>query len=128
MSREKFTPDIHQVFRFSLVGAMATAVHFTVILVAVSFFSWRMIVVHGLAYLCAFLVSFVGHYKFTFASATNWKLAFIRFLAVSFITLGISSLIAALGMAFDTPRLATLLVAAASVAIASYLLQENWVF
>ncbi len=107
---------------------MATAVHLTLMFLAESFFSWRMIVVHGLAYLCAFLVSFVGHYKFTFASATNWKLAFIRFLAASFITLCISSLIAALGMAFDRLRLATLVVAAASVAIASYLLQENWVF
>lgn len=120
--------DLLQLARFGLVGAGATGVHLATVFLAERFLALPLVAVHGLGYLVAFSVSFVGHYIYTFASGKAWQRALAKFLAVSLAALLASTGVVALGGALGLPRLASLLVAAASVPVLSYLANREFVF
>ena len=69
-----------RVGRFALVGVAATTIHLSVAMLLEYLSPLPVIVIHVLAYLTAFSVSFVGHYVYTFKSSRQWSLALMRFL------------------------------------------------
>ena len=120
--------DFLQFLRFGLVGGAATVVHLGVVVGVEARLSLPLVIVHGFGYLCAFSLSFAGHYVFTFSSTQKWQRALMRFLIVSLIALLASTILAVLGAAAGLPRLANLLFAATSVPVLAYIANREFVF
>jgi putative flippase GtrA len=117
-----------RVGRFALVGIAATALHLSVAMLLEYVSLLPVIVIHVLAYLTAFSVSFVGHYVYTFKSSRQWQQALVRFLAVSLAVLCLSSLIVKLCTIAGLASATSLLLAAFSVPALTYLLSRKLVF
>ena len=117
-----------RVGRFALVGFAATAIHLSVAMLLEHVSPLPVIVIHVLAYLTAFSVSFIGHYIYTFKSSRQWTLALMRFLAVSLAVLCLSSLVAKVCTAAGLAGVISLLVAALSVPALTYVLSRTLVF
>ena len=117
-----------RVGRFALVGIAATALHLSVAMLLEYVSLLPVIVIHVLAYLTAFSVSFLGHYVYTFKSNRQWTLALMRFLAASLAVLCLSSLVAKVCTAAGLAAVISLLVAAFSVPALTYVLSRTLVF
>ena len=121
-------PDFRELARFVIVGCGATVIHLGVVFAIQANDAFSAIAIHAIAFFCAFSFSFIGHYYFTFASSKSIRIAVIRFLLVSLIALLLSTAIAGIGQAIGLGRLASLLVAAFSVPILSYIANKRFVF
>ena len=117
-----------RVARFALVGLAATATHLSVAMFLNYASPLSAVLIHTLAYLTAFSVSFVGHYVYTFKSRRRWQQALRRFLAVSLAVLCLSSLIVKLCTVAGLASATSLLLAAFSVPALTYLLSRKLVF
>lgn len=118
-----------QLFWFGLVGAGAAAVHLGLVWCLVAQFALAPLLANVLGFCTAFVVSFVGHHRRTFAAhAAPVRRALPRFLLVA--VLGFASneilyaLLLHLGMEY---RLALFLVLVA-VAGMTWLLSRYWAF
>lgn len=115
--------------RFAIVGAVATSVHLTIVWTAISEFAANPIKANIAAFLVALLVSFTGHYYWTFSSCQNPFRALLRFM-----------LLASAALIFNTVLLSAILasskfepeVAAATAALLipvfTYICSRLWVF
>ena len=73
----------HELSRFIVVGTLAAATHFMVVLVLVRF-GWAPLLANVIAFVIAFQVSYFGHRGWTFQSQqTQHRRAWPRFLAVA---------------------------------------------
>lgn len=116
--------------RFALVGALATAVHFVVAVLLVRAAGWTPPVANIGGFAAAFVVSFVGQWRFTFAAgALPWQRVLPRYFAISVAAFAVNA--AAYGLLlrhsplrFDV-ALALVLVA---VAGATFVLSRAWAF
>ena len=114
--------------RFVLVGIAATATHLSVAMSLNFLSALPEVAIHICAYLTAFSISFFGHYFYTFRSSRQWQHALVRFLAISLVTLLLSSLIVKLCTLAGFASVISLLVAAASVPAVSYVLNKKLAF
>lgn len=115
---------------FVLVGTGAAAVHWGVVVMLVTHAGWRPLLANVLGWLIAFVVSFSGHYRWTFRDhgVPLWRSA-MRFFAVSASGFAINEAAYALllhwsGLRYDLV-LALVLIA---VAGGTYLLSRHWAF
>lgn len=115
---------------FILVGTAAAAVHWGVVVMLVTHAGWRPLLANVLGWLIAFVVSFSGHYRWTFRDhgVPLWRSA-LRFFSVSASGFAINEATYALllhwsGLRYDLV-LAVVLVA---VAGGTYLLSRHWAF
>jgi putative flippase GtrA len=112
-----------------LVGAVATAVHFGVVMALVAGGVSRPLVANPIAWTVAFSVSFWGHWRLSFRNqrAPVWRSA-RRFFVVSIAGLALNQAIYAvllhLGWRYDIALAATL----AAVAVSTYLASRYWAF
>ncbi|MCG7375260.1 GtrA family protein [Pseudomonas luteola] len=72
-----------QAGRFAIVGLVATAVHISILWVLINLFAIQVFFANLTAFIIAFLVSFSGHYLWTFKSSLEFYKAVIRFLLIS---------------------------------------------
>jgi putative flippase GtrA len=79
--------------RFGLVGITATATHITTVLVLVEWSNWRPLWANFFAFSLALLVSFGGHYHWTFKASTPYASAFPRFSSIALLGLGLNQII-----------------------------------
>ena len=117
-----------RVGRFALVGFAATAIHLSVAMLLEHVSPLPVIVIHVLAYLTAFSVSFAGHYVYSFKSSRQWPLALMRFLAISLAVLCLSSLVVRFCIATGLASVISLLISALSVPTLTYVLSRKLVF
>ena len=69
---------------FLLVGCVAAAVHWSVVVLLVSHGGWRPLTANVIGWLCAFLFSFGGHHRLTFrARRAPLGASALRFFAIS---------------------------------------------
>lgn len=131
MKNEKFVwPEIiPQLFRFGMVGGLATFVNSAIFILLADYLKMLPLVSNLIAFICAFCVSYTGHSYWTFKSTSDHKEKLIKFLSSSLIGLGINScfvwivmhvfhqtaLVATLPMIFLTP-------------IFLFLVNKLWVF
>lgn len=78
LSREFFT-----IIRFGLVGIAATAVHLSIVLVLLTYTVVPPLIANTCAFLFAFIISFFGHYIWTFSNPGNPKQVIKRFFLIS---------------------------------------------
>ena len=71
-----------EMLRFGVTGSLSTVVHFSSVLFLVSFIRFMPLSANIIAFLIAFIVSYVGHSKFTFPSGnehSDFNPALIKF-------------------------------------------------
>jgi putative flippase GtrA len=75
--------ELSRLARFSAVGVIATAVHIGVAMVAVAAADVNPTVGAMIGFLSAFIVSYVGHFRFTFAASGRYRDYLLKFAVTS---------------------------------------------
>ena len=123
------TGAIGQVLRFGIVGGAATAVHFAVA-------SWSIMAggsphrANALAFAIAFLVSFVGHRRFTFGAVDTPLLGSVaRFASIAMAAFVLNGAVFAILLEWAAvPVLVALAVAIGFAATFTFLAGRCWAF
>ena len=119
-----------QMIRFSIIGISSTAVHFSCVILLVSYDVMLPLLANIVAFLIAFLVSFYGHMFWTFANTTRT----LRQSLPRFLTIAIASF--ALNESFywyllhvrHMNYITALLVVLVFVSIITFTLSKFWAF
>lgn len=85
--------ELGQILRFATVGVAATATHAAMVLILVEGYGLAPLPANFFSFLLAVLVSFFGHYHFTFTASTPYTKAFPRFFTIALLGLGLSQAI-----------------------------------
>jgi len=118
-----------QISRFMIIGVAASVVH---VATASSFFygmGTLPLSANFIGFLAAWILSFVGHYFWTFDKASTMRLAMPRFFLVSVLGLGLNQVIVwlvvnQLGKSFALAMIIVVLVIPAT----SFVLSKLWAF
>ncbi len=118
-----------QVFRFALVGGMATLLH---MLVGVTLIDagWPALWANAISFLIAFLVSFTGHYGFSFpeqpASLTT---SLVRYVLVACGGFAANETLLGLFIWFDMGSdISGLILSTGLAAVLTFFLSRSWAF
>lgn len=115
--------------KFGVVGVMATAVHFSVVVALVEWIGMPPLPANALAYGIAFAVSWVGSSRWTFRGARTVRGAVPRFLCVSLLGLALNQAVNALVIyGFGGHYLAGLAAALVIVPVVTFTLNRAFVF
>lgn len=120
---------IWQILRFSLVGGVATVIHLLVGITLIHA-GWAPLIANAAAFSIAFLVSFAGHFGYSFSSDDNsLPRSFLRFMGVALAGFIANEIILAglLTRHILSPS-ATLIVSTGLVALGSFILCRQWAF
>jgi len=118
-----------QLLRFGIIGLLATFVHMVIGFLLIQS-GWQPLVANTLAFATAFLVSFIGHLRFSFANQdVGAASALRRFLVVALIGFGCNQAILVVllswGMISDT---IALWISTGCAAILTFILSRIWAF
>lgn len=121
--------EVWRLARFSAVGVLATAVHIGVAMAAVAAAGVNPTVGSMIGFVTAFVVSYVGHFRFTFAAPGRYRDYLLKFFVSSLASLFISTgavwvATSILGIDYK-PALVALAVI---VPVCNYLVNRFWVF
>ncbi|MEH2470451.1 putative flippase GtrA [Nitrobacteraceae bacterium AZCC 2161] len=121
--------EFWRLVRFSMVGGLATGVYLLAALIAVEGLGVSPLIGATIGFCASFVVSFIGHFRFTFAVAGRYRDYVLKF-AVSSV---LSFLISTLAMWLATRILMidyriALIAIAIIIPICSYLVNRFWVF
>ncbi len=83
---------LKQIFKFGVVGGLATLMNSVMFLVFVNSFKIAPLFGNFLAFLCSFSISYFGHARWTFDNQKHSKEKLIKFLIVSLMGLMVNSL------------------------------------
>ena len=117
-----------QVFRFGLIGVLATAVHMTVALVLNVGLGVAPQAANLAAFATAFVVSFLGHHSFSFRSTQRRSRTLPRFVVAAGSGYLASAALLAQLEATSLPTATSLIVSAGVIPAVSYLVNKYWVF
>lgn len=122
--RELFT-----IWRFVLVGILATTVHAGMALLLMVYAEFMPVIANLSAFLLAFIVSFTGHYYWTFSARVNRAQALKRFFIITGSAFAVNNvvLISLLKSGVIAPVLATI-YAIFLIPVFTYVLSRLWVF
>ena len=114
-----------QILRFGLVGGLATITHIAVATVLLYVFpSLHPVAANIAAFLLAFLVSFVGHSRFTFRRDGNLP----RFLVAAIAGLCASNAVLVALLAIGASAIPSLWMATLAAPLVVYVISKLWVF
>jgi putative flippase GtrA len=114
--------------RFGLVGGAATVTHASMSLLSLNLFALPTLFSNFIGFLCAFLVSLLGHTFFTFAAPMSMKIA-LKFTAVAIFAVLMSSTVILLAEAFTSLSSNVIVsLAAFSVPIITYSCNSLWTY
>lgn len=115
--------------KFGVVGVMATALHFSVVVALVEGFAISPLPANALGYGLAFAVSWFGSSRWTFRGATVVRFAVPRFLCVSLLGLALNQGMNALVIyGIGVHYLAGLAASLVTVPIVTFTLNRAFVF
>jgi putative flippase GtrA len=121
--------ELLTVFRFGIVGVIATAVHIFVVWILLNHTDLATLIANALAFLAAFGISFSGHYFWTFQNPGDPGRAIRRFLLIS--TGGFATntlfLAAMLRIGWLSPFVSAV-VSVAVIPLATFLASRLWGF
>ena len=118
-----------ELMRFGIVGVAATLIHLGVALYLNEVTAINIFIINVLAFMCAFGVSFCGHYFWTFKSDAPKLKAFIKFFSVA-----LSGLIASSVMIFILMKagiesdVVKLVISILTIPAVTYVVGKLWVF
>ncbi len=115
--------------RYALVGLLATAMHYLVLVMLVELMNVDASVSAGIGALCGALAAYAGNRHFTFAVDTPHRRALPRFLAVAAAGVATSAAFVAIGTRWlHLPYLAPQAAATLLVFVGGYSLNRRWSF
>lgn len=85
--------DIRRLFRFGLVGALATGVYYGLLWLMVEVFSISVLMATSAAFIFVTIENYILHYTWTFRSTHAHAEAFPRFLVMNLVGFGINWLV-----------------------------------
>jgi len=117
-------------FFFVLVGALAALTHLTVVYLLVEFAAMPPAQANVVAFMVAFVVSFLGQRRYTFGCGAPWRRSMARWGMVSLAAFALNQLLftQALQHLPGQPYLLLLTVVTLMVAALSFLLAKLWAF
>lgn len=120
---------IRQIFRFSFVGAAATLIHLLVGITLIDA-GWRPVIANAAAFCVAFMISFAGHFGYTFSYRGNSiSASFLKFVAVALCGFAANeAILAGIRARGLLPPAMTLIVSTRAVAVLTFLLCRRWAF
>lgn len=120
---------IRQLVRFSLIGMAATLVHLLVGITLIHA-GWPPLIANVAAFGTAFLVSFAGHFGYTFSSeSTSVAASLVRFIVVALLGFAANeAILAGLLTRHILSPTATLIVSTGFVALGTFILCRRWAF
>lgn len=115
--------------RFGIVGGAATLSHMSVVWLLIAAADIPVLAANFLAFLCAFFISFAGHYRWTFRAPGNARRAIKRFFLIAGTGFAANNglLIVLLREGWLTPRYAAV-VAVAIIPAVTFLASRFWGF
>jgi putative flippase GtrA len=120
---------LKQALRFGLVGGVSTLFHMAVGVTLIGF-GWPPLGANAIAFMAAFLVSFTGHYRFSFAEhSKTLATSFRRFILVALAGFAVNEIL--LGLFTYTgilPASVALVVSTATAAAGTFILSRKWAF
>jgi putative flippase GtrA len=121
--------ELFTIGRFTLVGVLATIVHVGIAWLLIVYAEFVPIIANFSAFLFAFIVSFTGHYHWTFSARVNRVQALKRFLIITGTAFAANNvvLVGLLKIEVVTPVLATI-YAIFLIPVFTYILSRLWVF
>lgn len=124
------TKEIFSIFRFALVGIVATGVHLSVAFTLAFIFNVNISAANIVAFLTAFLFSFSGHFYWTFPkTGVDRRTALRRFLVVAVFAFSVNNLLLVWLLRWNLVSEGWALVFAVLVVpIASYTGARIWAF
>ncbi|MGV6802930.1 MAG: GtrA family protein [Ruegeria sp.] len=119
----------HQIFRFSFVGGLATLLHMAVGSTLIHA-GWRPLLANVVSFVIAFLVSFMGHYGFSFPDHSVPIAASLRrFIVVAGTGFLINETILAGLLEFSSfPAIFGLIISTIAAAVFTFFASRNWAF
>jgi putative flippase GtrA len=121
--------ELSRLARFSAVGAIATCVHIGVAMIAVAAAGVSPTVGATIGFLSAFIVSYVGHFRFSFAASGRYRDYLLKFAVSSLASFLLSTAAvwvatAILGIDYKPALIALVII----VPVCNYLVNRFWVF
>lgn len=89
-------PTAQQFLRFAMVGAVATAVHYAILISLVELAQVELLPATSIGFVAGAVVSYTLNRRYTFASQQHFGRGLAMFLAVGFVGLGLNGLIVSL--------------------------------
>ena len=115
--------------RFSAVGAIATVVHIGVAMIAVVVAGVNPTVGATIGFLSAFIVSYVGHFRFSFAASGRYRDYLLKFAVSSLASFLLSTTAVWLATTVLGVDYKPVLIALAIIVpVCNYLMNRFWVF
>lgn len=123
-------PFLLQLMRFGMTGSLAAIVHFSVVVMLVEFFKLDPLYANVFGFLCAFMVSFLGHRYWTFAKTSRRNHSslplFFLFAACNFVLN--QGLFYVLLRKYNLAYPIALLIVLVVIAIWTFLISKLWIF
>lgn len=121
--------ELFVIGRFAIIGLLATILHIGMLWLLITQGDVYPIVANLLAFLVAFLLSFTGHYYWTFSSKRNRLQALWRFLIVSGSAFMLNNFVLALLLEVNGfPPVVSAVSAAFVIPVITFILGKIWVF
>ncbi|KPF69580.1 hypothetical protein IP84_04535 [beta proteobacterium AAP99] len=120
---------VGQVLAFIGVGAAAAATHFGVVLALVGQLAWPPLIANVFGFACAFCVSFLGHWRLTFAEAdAPLARSLRRFFLVALAAFTLNEALYALLLLLQFDYRFALAFVLLTVALITFRLARRWAF
>ncbi len=114
---------------FTLIGILATVVHFLTVFTTVHFFNFQPLFANIVAFLTAFLVSYYGHKHHTFADLSYNQNSLLRYFQVALLGFAINEFLYYLFLTYlHIHYLLALLVVLMIVPGFTFLFSYHWAF
>lgn len=124
-----FATEFWRLARFSIVGAIATGVYVAVAMIAIGAGGATPMVGAIIGFCASFLVSYIGHFRFTFAVPGQYRDYVVKFAVSSIVSLLlITSAISVTTKILKIDYRLALIAVAIIVPICNYLVSRFWVF
>ncbi len=121
--------DLWQIFRFGIVGIVATLVHMGVATLLSMTTEIPLVLINTLAFLVAFGFSFCGHYYWTFSRQSEYGRSLVRFFLVALTGLLASTLLLSVLIKLDFANDVTkLVISIVIIPVVTYYMGKLWAF
>ena len=129
MKQTGLAEELSRLARFSAVGAIATVVHISVAMIVVAAAGANPTVGAMIGFVAAFMVSYFGHFRFTFAASGRYRDYLLKFAVSSLASFLLSTAAvwvatAILGIDYKPALIALAII----VPVCNYLVNRFWVF
>lgn len=122
-------PLFGQIFRFGIVGLIAAAIHFNIVVLLVQTFSFAPLVANIFGFMISFQMSYWGHRLWTFGdTATLHRVALPKLLLVQFINFVANESLFYVFLLFNLPYPIALIIVLSVLPIFTFITSKLWVF